>query len=145
MNRCGRTVYNAGDSWTEGTKLHDVVNRGSTDVHFLVTYIAAKDVDKRTDQPAPRCAARTRSDVRHRELMAGDSTSLPGHGLWIVCRAAAFKCDRKSGAFRKHNHDVVVRPVSSVDARIQVWDPGFHRSALLGDHSIRPLDEGDED
>ena len=56
-SKCGRTVYNAGDSWTEGTKLHDVVNRGSTDVHFLVTYIVAKDVNKRTDQAAPRCAA----------------------------------------------------------------------------------------
>jgi len=54
---CGKTVYKAGDSWTEGTKLHDVVNHGSTDVHFLVTYIVAKDVSKRTDQAAPRCAA----------------------------------------------------------------------------------------
>jgi quercetin dioxygenase-like cupin family protein len=56
-SKCGKTVYNAGDSWTEGTKLHDVVNHGSTDVHFLVTYIVAKDVNKRTDQSAPRCAA----------------------------------------------------------------------------------------
>ena len=55
-SKCGKTVYNAGDSWTEGTKLHDVVNRGSTDVHFLVTYIVAKDVNKRTDEAAPRCA-----------------------------------------------------------------------------------------
>jgi quercetin dioxygenase-like cupin family protein len=56
-SECGKTVYNAGDSWTEGTKLHDVVNRGSTDAHFLVTYIVAKDVPKRTDHAAPRCAA----------------------------------------------------------------------------------------
>jgi quercetin dioxygenase-like cupin family protein len=56
-SKCGKTVYNAGDSWTEGTKLHDVVNRGSTDAHFLVTYIVAKDVPKRTDHAAPRCAA----------------------------------------------------------------------------------------
>ena len=55
-SKCGKTVYKAGDSWTEGTKLHDVVNRGSTDAHFLVTYIVAKDVAKRTDQAAPRCA-----------------------------------------------------------------------------------------
>jgi quercetin dioxygenase-like cupin family protein len=55
--KCGKTVYNAGDSWTEGTKLHDVVNNSSTDAHFLVTYIVAKDVNKRTDQSAPRCAA----------------------------------------------------------------------------------------
>jgi quercetin dioxygenase-like cupin family protein len=55
--KCGKTVYNAGDSWTEGTKLHDVVNSGSTDAHFFVTYIVAKGVSKRTDKPAPRCAA----------------------------------------------------------------------------------------
>ena len=54
---CGKTVYKAGDSWTEGTKLHDVVIRGPTDAHFLVTYVVAKDVPKRTDEPAPRCAA----------------------------------------------------------------------------------------
>ena len=35
----------------------DVVNRGAAYVHFLVTYIVAKDVNKRTDQAAPRCAA----------------------------------------------------------------------------------------
>ena len=45
-SKCGKTVYNAGDSWTEGTKLHDVVNHGSADVHFLVTYIVAKDVQQ---------------------------------------------------------------------------------------------------
>jgi quercetin dioxygenase-like cupin family protein len=56
-SKCGKTVYVAGDSWSEGTKLHDVVNHGSTNVHFLVTYIVAKDVNKRTDQAAPRCAA----------------------------------------------------------------------------------------
>ena len=54
---CGKRVYNAGDSWTEGTKLHDVVNNSSIDAHFLVTYVVAKGVGKRTDQPAPACAA----------------------------------------------------------------------------------------
>jgi quercetin dioxygenase-like cupin family protein len=54
---CGKTIYKAGDSWTEGTKLHDVVNRSSIDAHFLVTYIVAEGVNKRTDEPAPRCAA----------------------------------------------------------------------------------------
>ena len=54
---CGKVTYNAGDSWTEGTKLHDVVNNSSADAHFLITYIVAKGVDKRTDEPAPRCAA----------------------------------------------------------------------------------------
>ena len=54
---CGKVTYNAGDSWTEGTKLHDVVNNSSADAHFLITYIVAKGVNKRTDEPAPRCAA----------------------------------------------------------------------------------------
>jgi hypothetical protein len=44
------------DSWTEGAKLHDVVNTSSVDAHFVVTYVVAKGVNKRTDQPAPACA-----------------------------------------------------------------------------------------
>ena len=43
--------------WTEGTKLHDVVNSSSIDAHFLVTYVVAKGISKRTDQAAPACAA----------------------------------------------------------------------------------------
>jgi quercetin dioxygenase-like cupin family protein len=54
---CAKTVYKAGDSWTEGTKLHDVVNNSAIDAHFLVTYVVAKGVNKRTDQSAPACAA----------------------------------------------------------------------------------------
>lgn len=56
-SNCNKHVYNAGDSWTEGTKLHDVVNSSSVDAHFVVTYVVAKGVNKRTDQPAPACAA----------------------------------------------------------------------------------------
>ena len=54
---CVKRVYKAGDSWTEGTKLHDVVNNSSIDAHFLVTYVVAKGIPKRTDQAAPACAA----------------------------------------------------------------------------------------
>jgi len=54
---CSKHVYHAGDTWTEGTKLHDVVNSGSMDAHFLVTYIVPKGVGKRTDAAAPACAA----------------------------------------------------------------------------------------
>jgi quercetin dioxygenase-like cupin family protein len=54
---CGKHVYKAGDSWTEGTKLHDVVNSSSLDAHFVVTYVVPKGVNKRTDEPAPLCAA----------------------------------------------------------------------------------------
>jgi quercetin dioxygenase-like cupin family protein len=54
---CVKHTYNAGDSWTEGTTLHDVVNHSSIDAHFIVTYVVAKGVNKRTDQAAPACAA----------------------------------------------------------------------------------------
>jgi hypothetical protein len=54
---CVKHTYNAGDSWTEGTTLHDVVNHSSVDAHFVVTYVVAKGANKRTDQSAPACAA----------------------------------------------------------------------------------------
>jgi quercetin dioxygenase-like cupin family protein len=58
---CGKVTYKAGDTWTESTRLHDVVNNSSMDAHFLVTYLvpAADPVgsNKRTDEPAPKCAA----------------------------------------------------------------------------------------
>ena len=54
---CQKHVYRAGDSWTEATRLHDVVNSSSMDAHFLVTYVVAKGMNKRTDQSAPTCAA----------------------------------------------------------------------------------------
>jgi quercetin dioxygenase-like cupin family protein len=57
---CGKITYKAGDTWTEGTKLHDVVNNSSMDAHFLVTYLVPAAVpagsNKRTDEPAPKCA-----------------------------------------------------------------------------------------
>jgi quercetin dioxygenase-like cupin family protein len=55
--KCARHTYQAGDSWTEGTTLHDVVNNSSLDAHFIVTYVVPKGVNKRTDQAAPACAA----------------------------------------------------------------------------------------
>ena len=56
-SNCQKRVYKAGDSWTEGTTLHDVVNNSGLDAHFLVAYVVAKNMNKRTDQPAPECAA----------------------------------------------------------------------------------------
>jgi len=53
---CVKRTYNAGDSWTESTSLHDVVNNSSLDAHFIVTYVVPKGVAKRTDQAAPACA-----------------------------------------------------------------------------------------
>jgi len=55
--KCMKHVYQPGDSWTEGTTLHDVVNSSSLNAHFIVTYVIAKGMSKRTDQPAPACAA----------------------------------------------------------------------------------------
>ena len=55
--KCVKHVYNAGDSWTESTTLHDVVNSSSSNAHFVVTYIVPKGVPQRTDEPAPACAA----------------------------------------------------------------------------------------
>lgn len=54
---CVKHVYQPGDSWTEGTRLHDVVNSSSLNAHLVVTYVIAKGMNKRTDQPAPPCAA----------------------------------------------------------------------------------------
>ena len=57
---CGKVTYKAGDTWTEGTKLHDVVNNSGMDAHFIVTYLVPAIVpagaNKRTDEPAPKCA-----------------------------------------------------------------------------------------
>ena len=55
--KCVKHTYNPGDSWTEATTLHDVVNSSSLDAHFIVTYVVPKGVNKRTDQAAPACAA----------------------------------------------------------------------------------------
>src|ERR1700760_2237886 len=58
---CGKVTYKAGDTWTEGTRLHDVVNNSSMDAHFVVTSLVPAVVpagsNKRTDEPAPKCAA----------------------------------------------------------------------------------------
>ena len=37
---CGKVTYEAGDTWTESTRLHDVVNNSAMDAHFLVTYLS---------------------------------------------------------------------------------------------------------
>ena len=53
---CVKRTYRAGDSWTESTSLHDVVNNSAMDAHFIVTYVVPKGVSKRTDKAAPPCA-----------------------------------------------------------------------------------------
>jgi quercetin dioxygenase-like cupin family protein len=58
---CGKVTYKAGDTWTESTRLHDVVNNSSLNAHFIVTYLVPATepagANKRTDEPAPKCAA----------------------------------------------------------------------------------------
>jgi len=55
--QCNKQAYNAGDSWTENTSVHDVRNVGAANAHFMITYIIAKGQPRRIDEPAPACAA----------------------------------------------------------------------------------------
>ena len=55
--QCNKHVYNAGDSWTENTSIHDVRNVGAANAHFMITYIIAKGQPRRIDEPAPACGA----------------------------------------------------------------------------------------
>lgn len=55
--QCNKQVYNAGDSWTENTAVHDVRNVGTMNAHFMITYVIAKGQPRRVDEPAPACAA----------------------------------------------------------------------------------------
>jgi quercetin dioxygenase-like cupin family protein len=54
---CEQTDYKAGDSWTEGSKLHYFRVVGTTGVHLTAFFITAQGGALRTDQPAPACAA----------------------------------------------------------------------------------------
>ena len=54
---CNKTVYNAGDSFTENTAIHYFRNVGTADVHLTTAYILAAGQPRRIDQPAPACAA----------------------------------------------------------------------------------------
>jgi len=56
-SQCMKHVYNAGDSLTESTEIHNVRNVGTVNAHFMVTYVIAKGQPRRIDQPAPACAA----------------------------------------------------------------------------------------
>lgn len=54
---CNKTVYNAGDTFTENTATHYFRNVGTGDMEGVVTYLLAKGQPRRIDQPAPPCAA----------------------------------------------------------------------------------------
>jgi quercetin dioxygenase-like cupin family protein len=54
---CNPTVYNAGDTWVEGSKIHAFRNIGTGTVHLMAVFITAQGQALRTDEPAPECAA----------------------------------------------------------------------------------------
>ena len=55
---CNMTTYNAGDSWTEGDKVHSFRNSGTVPVQLTATYIIAQGVALRLDDAVPpACAA----------------------------------------------------------------------------------------
>ena len=54
---CVETDYKAGDSWTEGSRLHYFRVVGTTGVHLTAFFITAQGVALRTDEAAPACAA----------------------------------------------------------------------------------------
>jgi quercetin dioxygenase-like cupin family protein len=54
---CKETDYNAGDSWTEGSKVHYFRVVGTTGIHLTAFFITAQGAALRTDEPAPACAA----------------------------------------------------------------------------------------
>jgi hypothetical protein len=70
-SNCRKSVYKAGDSWTEGTTLHDVVVNDAAGAHFLVTYILAKEQPRRVDQEPPACAKGTFLDQPYKDSIDG--------------------------------------------------------------------------
>jgi quercetin dioxygenase-like cupin family protein len=53
---CEKTIYNAGDSWTEGSQVHAFRVLSATGAHLSAVFIIAKDQGYRIDKPAPACA-----------------------------------------------------------------------------------------
>jgi quercetin dioxygenase-like cupin family protein len=54
---CKETDYNAGESWTEGSKLHYFRVVGTVGIHLTAFFITAQGAALRTDEAAPPCAA----------------------------------------------------------------------------------------
>jgi hypothetical protein len=53
---CRPTVYNAGDTWTEGSRTHYFRNIGTGTAQLTAIFIVAKGAAYRRDNPAPGCA-----------------------------------------------------------------------------------------
>jgi quercetin dioxygenase-like cupin family protein len=54
---CQETDYKAGDSWTEGSRIHYFRVVGTAGVHLTAFFITAQGAALRTDEAAPACAA----------------------------------------------------------------------------------------
>jgi quercetin dioxygenase-like cupin family protein len=54
---CESKIYNAGDSWTEGSQTHAFRVLGTTGIHVMAVFVIAKDEGYRIDKPAPACAS----------------------------------------------------------------------------------------
>lgn len=54
--KCRKTLYKAGDSFTENDRVHVARNESLDPARLLITFIVPKDTNRRIDQPAPACA-----------------------------------------------------------------------------------------
>ncbi len=54
---CVETDYTAGQSWTEGSKLHYFRVVGTVGIHLTAFFLTAQGAPLRTDETAPACAA----------------------------------------------------------------------------------------
>jgi quercetin dioxygenase-like cupin family protein len=52
---CEKTIYKAGDSWTDGSQVHAFRVLGNEGVHLMAVFIIAKDQAYRIDRPVPAC------------------------------------------------------------------------------------------
>jgi quercetin dioxygenase-like cupin family protein len=54
-SECERRSFEAGDSFTEGSDAHTVVNAGEEDAHMLIAYIVKADEPRRQEAEQPSC------------------------------------------------------------------------------------------
>jgi len=52
---CEKRTYTAGQSFTEGTEPHNVVNSGSVNSRLFIAYIAKSGEPRRIENPQPKC------------------------------------------------------------------------------------------
>lgn len=52
---CNKTTYTAGQSFTESSAVHDLVNTGNVNAHLFGAYITMKDEPRRIENSQPAC------------------------------------------------------------------------------------------